>query len=91
LSSCITKEMRQWVQVLETASYRNAGKDYVHKTQNGWTLPRTRRKRELRAPDYPFITKESHFRWFTFYLVIFLSVSSFIFRYSCPLYVARDP
>jgi hypothetical protein len=36
--------------VLETAYCRNAGKDCVHKTQLGRTLPRTLCKRELRTP-----------------------------------------
>jgi hypothetical protein len=35
--------MRSWVQVLETASCRNARKSCIHKTQNGWTM----HKREL--------------------------------------------
>jgi ABC-type dipeptide/oligopeptide/nickel transport system ATPase component len=42
-------------QVLETPSCRNAGKDCVYKTQSGRTLLRTLRKRELRAPGYPFL------------------------------------
>jgi hypothetical protein len=33
--------MESWVQVLETASCRNAGKGCVHKAQSGWTLPQT--------------------------------------------------
>jgi hypothetical protein len=37
--------MRSWVQVLETASCRNARKDCVHKTRSGQTLFRIRRKR----------------------------------------------
>jgi hypothetical protein len=47
--------MRSWVQVLETATCRNAGKDCVHKTQSGRTLPWTLRKLELHAPGCPFI------------------------------------
>jgi hypothetical protein len=46
--------MRSWVQVLEIASYRNEGKDYVHKTQSGRTLPWTLCKEELRARGYLF-------------------------------------
>jgi hypothetical protein len=41
--------MRSRVQVLKTASCRNAGKGCGHKTQSGQTL----RKRELRAPGCP--------------------------------------
>jgi hypothetical protein len=50
----IKATMRSWVHVLKTASCRNAGKDCVHKTQSGWTFPRTLRKRELHAPGWPF-------------------------------------
>jgi hypothetical protein len=39
---------------LETASCRNAGKGYVHKTQCGETLPQTLRKWELCAPGCTF-------------------------------------
>jgi hypothetical protein len=48
--------MRSWVQVLETASCKNAGKDCVHKSKNqsGQTLLWTLCKRELRAPGCPF-------------------------------------
>jgi hypothetical protein len=46
--------MRSWVQALVTASCRNVGKDCVHKTQSGRTLPRTLRKQELRASGCPF-------------------------------------
>jgi hypothetical protein len=46
--------MRSWVQVMETASCRNAGKGCVHKIQSGRTFPRTLRKWELRAPGCPF-------------------------------------
>jgi hypothetical protein len=46
--------MRSWVQVLETASRRNAGKCYVHKSQSDRTLPQTLRKQELRAPGCPY-------------------------------------
>jgi hypothetical protein len=42
--------MRSWVQVLETAFCRNAGKGCVHETQCGRTL----HKRELRAPGCLF-------------------------------------
>jgi hypothetical protein len=44
-----------WVQVLEIASCRNAGKCCVYKTQSGRTLPRTLRKQELRAPGGPLV------------------------------------
>jgi hypothetical protein len=47
-------EVMSWVQVLETASCGNEGKDCVHKTQSGLTLPRTLHKRELRASACPF-------------------------------------
>ena len=43
--------MRSWVQVLETASCRNAGRGCVQKTQSGRTLPWTLRKRELHDDD----------------------------------------
>jgi hypothetical protein len=33
---------------------QTSGKGCIHKTKNGQTLPRTMRKRELRAPDCPF-------------------------------------
>jgi hypothetical protein len=39
-----------WVQILEIASCRNVGKNYVQKTQSGRTL----HKQELRAPECPF-------------------------------------
>jgi hypothetical protein len=39
--------MRSWVQVLETTSCRNAGKDCIHKTHSGQTLPRTMRKQNV--------------------------------------------
>jgi hypothetical protein len=45
-----------WVQVLETTSYRNAGKCCVHKTQSDRTLLRSLRKRELCAPGCPFFS-----------------------------------
>jgi hypothetical protein len=48
--------MRSWVQLLETASCKNARKGCVHKTQSGQTLPQTLRKRELRAPGCPFLS-----------------------------------
>jgi hypothetical protein len=44
-----------WVQVLKTASCRNAGKSCVHKIQSGRHFPRTLRKRELHAPGCPFL------------------------------------
>jgi hypothetical protein len=47
--------MRLCVQVLKTASCRNAGEDCVHKTQSGRTLPRTLRKWELHVPGCPFL------------------------------------
>jgi hypothetical protein len=59
----------------ETTSCRNAGKDCIHKTQSGWTLPRTRRKRELRAPCYPL--SGNHF----LFLVILLQY--FVFNHWC--------
>jgi hypothetical protein len=43
-----------YINVLVIALSRNAGKDCVHKTQSGQTLPRTLRKQELRPPGYPF-------------------------------------
>jgi hypothetical protein len=43
----------QWVQVLQIAYCRNAGKDCVHKTQSGQTLPWTLCKQELFAPGCP--------------------------------------
>jgi hypothetical protein len=49
--SCCLVTMRSWVQILEAASFRNARKDCIHKTQSDRTLPRTLRKRELRTPD----------------------------------------
>ena len=55
--------MRSWVQVLETASCRNAGKGCVHKTQSGRTLPRTLCKRELHAPGCPFLCISSMFHF----------------------------
>jgi hypothetical protein len=39
---------------METTSCRSAGKGCLHKTQSGWTLPRTLHKRELRAPGCLF-------------------------------------
>jgi hypothetical protein len=47
--------MRSWVQVLETASYRNSRKCGIHKIQSGQTLVQTLHKRELRAPGCPRI------------------------------------
>jgi hypothetical protein len=41
------------VKVLKTTSSRYVGKNCVQKAQSGWTLPRTLRKRELRAPGCP--------------------------------------
>jgi hypothetical protein len=41
------------VKVLKTTSSRYVGKSCVQKAQSGWTLPRTLRKRELRAPGCP--------------------------------------
>jgi hypothetical protein len=38
---CCLMTMRSRVQVLEIASYINASKHYIHKTQSGQTLPRT--------------------------------------------------
>jgi hypothetical protein len=39
---------------VEIASFRNAGKCYVHKTQSGWPYPsQTLHKQELCAPGYP--------------------------------------
>jgi hypothetical protein len=61
--------MKSWVQVLETASCKNAGKGYVHKTQSGRTLPYTLRKRELRAPDCPFYRQKDEWQvWHTLLL-----------------------
>jgi hypothetical protein len=47
--NCCLVTMRPWVQLLETTSCRNAGKECIHKTQSGRTL----RKRDLRAPGCP--------------------------------------
>jgi hypothetical protein len=55
-ASCCLGTMKSWVQVLETASCRNAGKDCIHKTKSGQTLPQTLRKQELRAPGCPFLS-----------------------------------
>jgi hypothetical protein len=57
----IAKEKVCWRQVLVgivdavklCASYRNAGKDYVHKTQSDRILLRTLLKQELRAQGCP--------------------------------------
>jgi hypothetical protein len=38
-ASCCIVTMRSCVHVIETASRRNAGKDCVHKTKSGPTLP----------------------------------------------------
>jgi hypothetical protein len=58
-SGCLVT-MRSWVQVLETTSYRNVGKDYVHKTQSGRTFPWILCKRELRAPGCPLFFEYGH-------------------------------
>jgi hypothetical protein len=49
MSGCCLVTMRSWVEVLETTSCRNAGKDYIHNTQSDWTL----RKQKLRALGCP--------------------------------------
>jgi uncharacterized protein YlaN (UPF0358 family) len=39
--------------ILQTTSYRNAGKGFIHKNQSSWTLLQTLCKRELHAPGCP--------------------------------------
>jgi hypothetical protein len=55
-ASCCIVTMRSCVHVIETASRRNAGKDCVHKTKSGPTLPQTLRKQEVRPPGCPFLS-----------------------------------
>jgi hypothetical protein len=48
----------RWVQVLETTSYRIAGKGCAQKSQSGQTLSRTLCKQELHALSCPFFIKK---------------------------------